>query len=185
MKDASNTYMQAALQEAYAGIAAHEGGPFGSVVVKDGVIVGRGHNQVLALHDPTCHGEMQAIRDACKQLATHDLSECELYTTAEPCPMCLGAIMWANITTVYYGCNRVDSAEIGFRDDAFYQYIEGQGAEIRRAENQQTKDHSGASSCAEHQDIETKTNAVNLIEIDREACLTLFKDYQSSTAERY
>lgn len=175
MKNASNAYMQAALQEAYAGITSHEGGPFGSVVVKDDVIVGRGHNQVLSLHDPTCHGEMQAIRDACEKLGTHDLSACELYTTAEPCPMCLGAIMWANIAKIYYGCNRADSAEIGFRDDAFYQYIEDRCTEVHRDEDQHKS----------NQHPEDKTNAVNLIEIDREACLALFKDYQSSTDKRY
>lgn len=83
-------FMQAALEEAYAGIEAGDGGPFGTVIVKDGEIVGRGHNRVVVNQDPTCHGEMEAIRDACRNLGTFDLSGCELYTTAEPCPMCLG-----------------------------------------------------------------------------------------------
>ncbi len=113
-------FMGEALQEAYEGIRHKHGGPFGSVVVQDGKIVGRGHNRVLQKHDPTCHGEMEAIRDACRNLGSHDLSGCELYTTAEPCPMCLGGILWSNIKKVYYGCNRQDTAEIGFRDDAFY-----------------------------------------------------------------
>ena len=114
-------FMEEAIKEADAGIRARDGGPFGTVIVKDGTIVGRGHNRVLLKHDPTCHGEMEAIRDACANLGTHDLSGCQLYTTAEPCPMCLGATLWANIRTVYYGCNRKDTDSIGFRDDAFYE----------------------------------------------------------------
>lgn len=118
-------FMEEALREAYEGIEQGHGGPFGSVVVKDGEIVGRGHNRVLYKQDATCHGEMEAIRDACRRLGTHDLSGCELYTTAEPCPMCLGAILWANIQEVYFGCDRADTADIGFRDDVFYQYMDG------------------------------------------------------------
>ncbi len=118
-------YMKEALNEAYQGIEKGHGGPFGSVIVKDGRIVGRGHNRVLLKKDPTCHGEMEAIRDACHNLGTHDLSGCELYTTAEPCPMCLGGILWANIETVHYGCNRTDTDAIGFRDDKFYEYLAG------------------------------------------------------------
>ncbi len=120
-----NIFMEEAIRQALEGIEQQHGGPFGSVVVKDGKIIGRGHNQVLAKKDPTCHGEMEAIRDACKNLGTHDLSGAELYTTAEPCPMCLGAILWSNIAKVYYGCNRKDAASLGFRDDAFYDFIAG------------------------------------------------------------
>ncbi len=135
-------YMYEAIQEAYAGIRAHHGGPFGTVIVKDGKIVGRGHNRVLLKKDPTCHGEIEAIRDACANLGTHDLSGCTLYTTAEPCPMCLGATLWANIRTLYYGCNRKDTDDIGFRDDAFYDYLEGKNellaqTELGRAECQE------------------------------------------------
>lgn len=115
-----NKYMQEAITEAYNGIQNQEGGPFGSVVVKNGEIVGKGHNQVLLLKDPTCHGEVQAIRNACQTLNTHDLSDCELYTTGEPCPMCLAACKWANLKKVYYGCNIQDNADIGFRDELFY-----------------------------------------------------------------
>jgi tRNA(Arg) A34 adenosine deaminase TadA len=118
-------YMNEAIAEAYSGIKNGHGGPFGSVVVKNGQIIGRGHNRVLYKKDPTCHGEMEAIRDACKNLGTHDLSGCELYTTAEPCPMCLGGILWANIKSVYYGCNRTDTDAIGFRDNVFYEYLRG------------------------------------------------------------
>lgn len=113
-------FMDEAIKEAYLGIKNNHGGPFGSVVVKDGKIIGRGHNRVLLHQDPTCHGEVEAIRDACKNISSHDLSGCELYTTAEPCPMCKGAILWANITKVYYGCNIEDTDRIGFRDQVFY-----------------------------------------------------------------
>lgn len=142
-----NNYMSEALKEAYFGIENGHGGPFGSVVVKDGKIVGRGHNRVLENHDPTCHGEMEAIRDACKNLGTHDLSGCELYTTAEPCPMCLGGILWSNIAKVYYGCRKTDTDSIGFRDDKFYDYLKGGG------------------------------DLLTVQETDREACLKLFKTY--------
>lgn len=118
-------FMEEALKEAYDGIRHGHGGPFGSVVVKDGEIVGRGHNRVVDKQDATCHGEMEAIRDACRKLGTYDLSGCIMYTTAEPCPMCLGGILWSNIQTVYYGCDRFETADIGFRDDDFYQYLEG------------------------------------------------------------
>lgn len=126
MEHEKNSYMRDAIREAYEGIGKGHGGPFGSVVVKDGEIVGRGHNRVIQKKDPTCHGEMEAIRDACKNLDTYDLSGCVLYTTAEPCPMCLGGILWSNIDTVYYGCNRLDTDAIGFRDDRFYNYLAGE-----------------------------------------------------------
>ena len=116
----NNKFMQEAIKEAYKGISNQEGGPFGSVIVKDDKIVGRGHNQVLKNNDCTCHGEIQAIRDACKNLNTFDLSGCILYTTHYPCPMCQGAIQWANITRVFYGCNVEDTEKIGFRDNQFY-----------------------------------------------------------------
>ena len=116
----NESYMQEAVNEAYEGIKLGHGGPFGSVVVKDGKIVGRGHNRVLINHDPTCHGEIMAIRDACKNLGTHDLSGCRLYTTAAPCPMCKGAILWANVEKVFYGCTISDTDKIGFRDEKFY-----------------------------------------------------------------
>ena len=113
-------YMKKAIAEARKGITKGDGGPFGCVIVKDGRIVGKGHNEVVKRHDPTCHGEMTAIRNACKNLVDFDLSGCELYTTAEPCPMCLGAIYWANIRKVYYGCTISDTDAIGFRDEVFY-----------------------------------------------------------------
>ncbi|MCR5848885.1 MAG: nucleoside deaminase [Lachnospiraceae bacterium] len=129
-------YMKEALKEAYEGINNHHGGPFGCVIVKDGKIIGRGHNRVLLKHDSTCHGEMEAIRDACEKTGSHDLSGCELYTTAEPCPMCLGAILWANISKVYYGCNVNDTDKIGFRDDKFYDFFNGDNSILTLEENE-------------------------------------------------
>lgn len=118
-------FMQQAIAEARAGIAGGHGGPFGAVVVKDGVIVASGHNCVLKNTDSTCHGEIDAIRKAEQRLKTYDLSGCELYTTGEPCPMCLAAILWANISKVYYGCTLEDNAKIGFRDAKFDQLLGG------------------------------------------------------------
>lgn len=115
-----NEYMKVAIQEARKGIHNGHGGPFGAVIVKNGEIIGKGHNQVLKNNDPTCHGEMMAIHKACKALGTFDLSGCEIYTTGEPCPMCMAAILWANIDKIYYGCNILDTEEIGFRDKKFY-----------------------------------------------------------------
>lgn len=112
-------FMSLAVAEARAGIRSKHGGPFGAVVVKDGKVIVSGHNCVLKNNDSTCHGEIAAIREAEKKLETFDLSGCELYTTAEPCPMCLAAILWANINKVYYGCSVEDTAKIGFRDEKF------------------------------------------------------------------
>lgn len=127
-------FMKLAVDEARKGINAGHGGPFGCVIVRDGEVVGKGHNEVIKQHDPTCHGEMVAIRNACKMLGSHDLSGCELYTTAEPCPMCRGAIMWANISKVYYGCNVADTDSIGFRDKVFYESGEDFSEELDRSE---------------------------------------------------
>lgn len=113
-------FMKEAIKEAYDGINKKHGGPFGAVIVKDGKVIGKGHNRVLKDKDPTCHGEIMAIKDACKNLKSFDLSGSVLYTTAEPCPMCKGAILWANISKVYYGCNIEDTDKIGFRDQKFY-----------------------------------------------------------------
>ena len=112
--------MKIAIDEARNGINAGHGGPFGCVIVRNGKIIGKGHNEVVKNTDPTCHGEMMAIHNACKTIGSFDLSGCELYTTAEPCPMCRGAILWANISKVYYGCNISDTDAIGFRDKDFY-----------------------------------------------------------------
>lgn len=125
-----NDFMKLAVEEAEKGIASNEGGPFGCVIVKNGEVVGKGHNQVVKNNDSTCHGEMMAIRDACRKMGNFDLSGCELYTTGEPCPMCFGAILWANISKVFYGCNIKDTEKIGFRDRRFYEDSEKIKAEL-------------------------------------------------------
>ena len=117
-----NKFMEMAIEEAKNGILQGHGGPFGCVIVKNDEIVGKGHNEVLKNNDPTCHGEIMAIHEACKTLNTFDLTGCEVYTTGEPCPMCLAAILWANIEKVYYGCNIFDTEKIGFRDNKFYKF---------------------------------------------------------------
>ncbi|MEK6659446.1 MAG: nucleoside deaminase [Campylobacterota bacterium] len=99
----------------------NHGGPFGAVVVKDGKVIAKAHNQVLKLNDPTSHAEINAIKKASKKLGTYDLSGCEIYTTCMPCPMCNGAIRWANIKTIYYGATSADADNIGFRDKEFYE----------------------------------------------------------------
>lgn len=142
-----NLFMKEALCEAYKGIENGDGGPFGAVIVKDGVIIGRGHNCVISGKNPTLHGEMMAIADACRALDTHDLSGCDIYTTAEPCPMCMGAILWAGIKAVYYGCNTKDTENIGFRDEVFYKML-----------------HS-------------EDMGITYDEAEREECLKLFKAY--------
>lgn len=99
------------------------GGPFGAVIAKDGNIIAEGNNRVNLNIDPTAHAEVSAIRNACQQLKTFDLSGCEIYTSCEPCPMCLGAIYWAHIDKIYYGCDRKDARNIGFDDDFIYDEI--------------------------------------------------------------
>ncbi|MCW8895683.1 MAG: nucleoside deaminase [Sulfurimonas sp.] len=115
-----NEFMLQAVKEALKGVHSNYGGPFGAVVVNNGKIISKAHNQVIKTNDPTAHAEINAIRKASKKLNTFDLSGCELYTTCMPCPMCLGAIKWANIKTVYYGATSEDADKIGFRDKDFY-----------------------------------------------------------------
>ena len=147
-----NKFMRMAINEARKGIRNGHGGPFGAVIVKDGEVIGKGHNQVIKNNDPTCHGEVMAIHKACKKLNTFDLSGCEIYTTGEPCPMCLAAILWANIDKVYYGCNILDTEDIGFRDKAFF--------EMQNDEN-------------------AKKEVIS--ELDRKACLKLYAEYKKMT----
>ena len=118
-------YMKLAIEQARTGIHKGHGGPFGSVIVKDGKIIGLGHNMVLKNNDSTAHGEVVAIRNAEKDLGTYDLTGAEIYTTGEPCPMCLAACMWANISKVYYGCTIDDNESIGFRDAKFDHLLGG------------------------------------------------------------
>ncbi len=100
------------------------GGPFGACVVKDGEIIGKGSNHVIINNDPSAHAEVMAIRDACKNINSYDLSGCELYTSCYPCPMCLSLIIWSNIKKVYYGNTHEDADKIGFRDKFIYDFFE-------------------------------------------------------------
>ena len=150
-----NKFMELAIEEARKGIRSGQGGPFGAVITKNGEVVGKGHNQVVEKHDPTCHGEMMAIHDACANLGTFDLTGCEIYTTGEPCPMCMCAILWANIDKVYYGCNIVDTEKIGFRDAKFY--------EMSKEENRKEM----------------------VVELDREQCLKLYDEYMHLEHKEY
>lgn len=101
----------------------NQGGPFGAVIVKNDKIVAEGCNQVTSCNDPTAHAEIVAVRRACQALATFDLTGCEIYTSCEPCPMCLSAIYWARVGRIYYANDRQDAARIGFRDDFLYHEI--------------------------------------------------------------
>jgi len=116
-------YMQEAVTAALKGMQNNEGGPFGCVIVKDGKIIGKGNNKVTSTNDPTAHAEVTAIRDACKNLGSFQLEGCTIYTSCEPCPMCLGAIYWARPEKVYYGSTKTDAAHIGFDDDFIYEEL--------------------------------------------------------------
>ena len=150
-------FMEIAANEAREGIINRDGGPFGAVVVKNGEVIASGHNRVLSSDDSTCHGEINAIRKAENKLGTYDLSNCELYTTGEPCPMCLAAILWANIEKVYYGCKLSDSERIGFRDAKFDKMM-------------------GGRSGLPEGFMEEK---------DREMCLEVFEKYEKMKAKKY
>lgn len=146
-----NKFMKMAINEARKGISLGHGGPFGSVIVKDGKVVAKGHNHVVVNLDPTCHGEIDAIRKACKKLKTFDLSGCEIYTTGEPCPMCLSACLWANINHIYYGCTIQDNDSVGFRDEILYKHL----------------------------DISTEKMKDKICQIDHKECLALFDEYKN------
>jgi len=145
-----NIYMKKAKENAESGIEKREGGPFGVVITdKNGNIIANGSNKVLKEKDPTAHAEVVAIREACKKLNTYDLSDYILYTSCEPCPMCLSAIIWSNIKEVYYACTKEDAGEIGFRDDAIYDFIKGKNEDL-----------------------------LNLKQIDRDECIKVFEKYK-------
>ena len=116
-------FMQEAINLSAKGIALNHGGPFGCVIVKGDEIVGKGNNQVTSSNDPTAHAEIIAIRDACNNLKTFQLTDCEIYTSCEPCPMCMGAIYWARPKKVYYANTRTDAASIGFDDSMIYEEL--------------------------------------------------------------
>ena len=145
-----NEYMKIAKEIAENGMNHDEGGPFGAIITdKEGNIIAKGNNQVLKNNDPTAHAEVVAIRNACSKLNKYDLSEYILYTSCEPCPMCLSAIIWSNIKKVYYACTKNDAAGIGFRDDMIYEYLKG-----------------------------NNTDLINLKQIDRDECIELFEKYK-------
>lgn len=152
-----NKFMEMAKNNADNGIIKKEGGPFGAVIIdKDGNIIANGNNQVLLQNDPTAHAEIVAIRNACKVLNTYDLSDYILYTSCEPCPMCLSAIIWSNIKTVYYGCTKKDAGKIGFRDDIIYDYLSGKNNDL-----------------------------INLQEMDRNECIKTFEEYKKQNGVIY
>ena len=116
-------FMQEAIALATANVASGRGGPFGAVVVKDGAVIATGVNLVAALNDPTAHAEVNAIRSACKALAMFQLEGCDVYTSCEPCPMCLAAIYWARCRAIYYGNTAADAAKVGFDDLSLYEEV--------------------------------------------------------------
>jgi tRNA(Arg) A34 adenosine deaminase TadA len=130
-----NESMNIANELAKENLTTNAGGPFGACVVKDGKIIGKGSNKVLISNDPTAHAEIIAIREACKNINSYDLSGCELYTSCYTCPMCLSAIIWANIKKVYYGNTKEDAANIGFRDELIYSYIKKENSDILELES--------------------------------------------------
>ena len=147
-----NTFMELAKKNAVIGVSKNEGGPFGAVIVdENNNIIATGNNKVLLQNDPTAHAEIVSIRAACKKLNTYDLTGMTIYTSCEPCPMCLSAIIWSNISTVYFACTKNDAANIGFRDDAIYEYLKGSNKSL-----------------------------LNLTQIDRLECLELFKNYNKT-----
>ena len=153
MTDAATVaFMQQAAEEARRGIAKVDGGPFGALLVRRGIVVSRAHNEVLVSKDPTAHAEILAIRRAAGILQRFHLDDCILYTTCEPCPMCLSAVAWARIPRLYFGCTRDDAAEIGFSDRMIYDWI---------------RDEPGVSPAER-------------ISLERETCLRLFRDWRNS-----
>lgn len=130
-----NPWMKEACDLAKEGMKKAEGGPFGAVILDpEGNIIGKGNNQVLSQKDPTAHAEIVAIRQACEKRNTYDLKGCTIYTSCQPCPMCLAAIIWANIQQVYYGCTKEEAGEIGFRDDQIYDFIKEKKMDLLRFE---------------------------------------------------
>ncbi len=146
-------FMKKAVEEAFKGMRKNEGGPFGAVIVKDGKVIAKGHNMVLKTNDPTAHAEILAIRKASKKLKRFDLSDCEIYSSCEPCPMCFSAIHWAKIKKLYYGCTKEDAAGIGFDDKFIYDVIKGTVKKVQ----------------------------VEMLQVDREECLKPFKEWASKT----
>lgn len=124
MTEQDEKFMRRAIELAQKGIDNNDGGPFGCVIVRDGEIIGEGNNKVTSTNDPTAHAEVVAIRNACAKLQTFQLDDCVIYTSCEPCPMCLGAIYWARPAQIFYACNKSDAAKIEFDDQFIYEEIE-------------------------------------------------------------
>ena len=131
MTDRDSYFMQRAIDLAEKGIDSNAGGPFGAVIVKDNKIISEGYNKVTSTNDPTAHAEIIAIKAACKKLNSFQLDDCTIYTSCEPCPMCLGAIYWARPKKVFYACNREDAAMIDFDDQFVYDELKKQIDERR------------------------------------------------------
>lgn len=126
-----NEFMKIAIEEALNGMSCNEGGPFGAVIVRNGEIISTAHNEVVNTNDPTAHAEVMALRKASKLLGRFDLSDCEIYSSCEPCPMCFAAIHWAKIKKLYYGSTREDAASIDFDDQYIYDVIKGTASELQ------------------------------------------------------
>jgi len=122
-KNEKHKFMQKVIEMAIRNVEEGKGGPFAAIIVKNGKIIAEGTNMVTSANDPSAHAEITAIRRACKTLKTFHLEDCEIYTSCEPCPMCLGAIYWARISKIYYDCNRKDASEAGFDDSKFYEEV--------------------------------------------------------------
>ena len=126
-----NQLMKVAIEEAKRGFNHDDGGPFGAIIAKEGVLIAKGHNEVLKTNDPTAHAEILAIRKACALLKSYDLSDCEIYSTSEPCPMCFSAIHWSRLKRLYFGTTRDDVAAIGFDDSLIYDILSGKARVVQ------------------------------------------------------
>jgi guanine deaminase len=126
-----NPFMKVAIEEARKGFNRNHGGPFGAVIVKDGVLIAKAHNEVLKTNDPTAHAEVLAIRKACALHESYDLSDCEIYSTSEPCPMCFSAIHWSRLKKLYFGTTRDDVSVIGFDDSIIYDILSGKAQVVQ------------------------------------------------------
>lgn len=151
-----NKYMKIAFNESIKGMQEGHGGPFGAVIVRNGEIIAKAHNNVLKTNDPTAHAEISAIRKATEKLGRFDLSDCEIYSSCEPCPMCFAAIHWAKMKKLYFGCTRYDAAKIGFDDQFIYDVINGN----------------------------SKIKQVEIEEFDRNECLIAFKKWEEKTNKK-
>ena len=146
-----NQFMELAIEEAKKGFNRNDGGPFGAVIVKNGVPIASAHNEVLKTNDPTAHAEILAIRKACSHLESHDLSDCEIYSTSEPCPMCFSAIHWSRLKKLHLGTTRDDVAAIGFDDSLIYDILSGKA----------------------------QVDQMEIDNIDRDSCLGLLKEWDA------